>query len=66
MKIVLTCRYECGQIGWQVVGSTGNVDAFSSVCGLPVMSMISAGFWSIPGMFWPASSRLAFRSSGES
>src|SRR5580704_16200656 len=44
LKIVLTCRYECGQIGWQVAGSTGKVDGTSTVCGLPVMSLIRAGF----------------------
>jgi hypothetical protein len=65
-NIVLTLRYECGQIGWQVFGSTGNVDGFSTVCGLPVICVIRLGSLSTPGIPWPASSRFGSRSSGES
>ena len=65
-NIVLTFRYEWGQIGWQDFGSTGNVAGFSSVCGLPVICMILLGSLCRPGMPWPASSRVSSMSSGES
>jgi hypothetical protein len=65
-KIVFTFRYECGQIGLQVFGSTGNVDGTSTVFGSPVIFIIKLGSFSSPGIPWPASSRVTSMSSGES
>src|SRR5689334_3098171 len=65
-KIVLTFKYEWGQIGWQDFGSTGKVAGFSTVCGLPVICMILLGSVCRPGMPCPASSLVESGSSGES